>query len=335
MIAVPIRPQLAVVVFLLGLALPAPARAGEKTLLVLHKSAESLGFYDPVTGARRGETPVGTRPHEMVLSADGRLAYVTNYGVNSYTDVAPGGKTVSIVDLARREKVGEIDLGEFRRPHGIERGRSGRLYVTVDTPGSLLVLDPSTRRVVARHDVGQSLPHMLALSHDEKRAWTANSGSGTVSALRLDAIDAPTHVPVGGVPMGLALSSDGRRLFVATRSGNEVVVIDTAGDAVTARIRVEGQPARLHFTRGDARLLVSLIQSGEVAVIDPGALREVHRFPAGAAAEGLGLDGAGRFGYVSAQGDDKVVQFSLADWRKTLEIATAARPDPVILWDGR
>jgi YVTN family beta-propeller protein len=323
---------LALLAFALG---SAPAPAEDASLLILHKGAESLGFYDAATGARRALVPVGTVPHEMVLSADGRLAYVTNYGVRSYTDTAPGGNTVSIVDLARREKMGEIDLGECRRPHGIELGPSGRLYVTIDRPGSLLVIDPASRTIVARHDVGQALPHMLALRPDEQKAWTANAGSGTVTALRLGASPALAQIPVGGVPMGLALSSDGRRLYAATRSGNEVVVIDTARDVVTDRIRIEGQPARVRFTKGDTRLLVSLIESGEVAVVDPRAGREVHRFKAGAAAEGLGLDEAGRFGYVSAQGDDTVVQFSLADWRRTLDIKTAARPDPIILWKER
>ena len=327
------RAALALLAFGLG---SARAPAEDLSLLILHKGADSLGFYDAKTGARRALVPVGTVPHEMVLSRDGRRAYVTNYGVRSYTDTAPGGNTVSIVDLARHEKVGEIDLGECRRPHGIELGASGRLYVTVDRPGSLLVIDAASRKVAARHDVGQALPHMLALRRDETKAWTADAGSGTVTAVRLDASSpALVHIPVGGVPMGLALSSDERRLYAATRSGNEVVVIDTAKDAVTDRIRIEGQPARVRFTKGDRWLLVSLIESGEVAVVDPRAGREVHRFKAGAAAEGLGLDEAGRFGYVSAQGDDTVVQFSLADWSRTLEIKTAARPDPIVPWHGR
>lgn len=329
------RERVALALLLFGLA--AALAPGEgPSLLILHKGAESLGFYDAATGVCRAEVPVGTVPHEMVLSSDGRLAYVTNYGVRSYTDTAPGGNTVSIVDLARREKVGEIDLGECRRPHGIERGASGRLYVTVDRPGSLLVIDAASRTIAARHEVGQALPHMLALRHDETKAWTANAGSGTLTALRLGASSpVRVHIPVGGVPMGLVLSSDERRLYAATRSGNEVVVIDTGRDVVTDRIHLEGQPARARLTKGDAWLLVSLIGSGEVAVVDPRAKREVHRFKAGAAAEGLGLDESGRFGYVSAQGDDTVVQFSLADWRRTLEIKTAARPDPIVPWPGR
>ena len=55
----------------------------------------------------------------------------------------------------------------------------------------------------------------------------------------------------------------------------------------------------------------------------------VRRFHAGARVEGMVVDAAGRFGYISAQGDNKVVKFSLADWKPVLEIKTAARPDPI------
>lgn len=331
----PALPALASASALAGLLLAAPALAAEKTILILHKGAESLGFYDAATGKSRAVVPVGTVPHEMVLSADRSLLYVTNYGVGSYTTKEEGGRTVSIVDLARREKVGEIDLGACRRPHGIQRGRSGRLYVTVDTPGSLLVIDPGTRTVVTRVDLGQALPHMVAVAEDETRAWTANAGAGTVTAVRFGPPPALHQIAVGGVPMGLVLSPDGSRAYVATRGGNEVVTIDTETDVVVDRMRVDGSPARLCFTKDGKRLLVSLLESGEVAVLDLWARREERRFKVGAHAEGMGLDPTGRFGYVSAQGDDKVVRFSLRDWQTTLTIPTAARPDPIIVLEGR
>ena len=85
--------------------------------------------------------------------ADRRLAYITNYGVNSYTQQEEGGNSISILDLVRREKLGEIELGKFHRPHGIELGRSGRLYATCDFPPSLLVIDPAKRAILREYPV--------------------------------------------------------------------------------------------------------------------------------------------------------------------------------------
>ena len=49
----------------------------------------------------------------------------------------------------------------------------------------------------------------------------------------------------------------------------------------------------------------------------------------------LGACRAGRFGYVSAQGDNKVVKFSLREWKPVLEIETGTRPDPLAILPGR
>ena len=327
-------PLLAGWAFILACGLTATvAHAADATLLVLHKKAESLGFYDRTSGKLLASVPVGTVPHEMVVSADHRFAYVTNYGVGTYTDKDPGGNTVSIVDLVRREKVGEIGLGVCRRPHGIELGRSGRLYVTVDNPGSLLVIDPDKRTVIARHDVGSGLPHMVTVTKDETKAWVANAGAGTVTAVRFGPPVRLATIAVGGVPMGMALSRDGRQLYATTRGGNEVVVIDTATDAVLQRIPVVGEPARLLFTRDEKQLLVSLMVSGEVAVLDPRSRREVSRFKVGKAPEGLALDEGNGFGFVSAQNDARVVKFALGDFHRVLDIATAEQPDPLIVLD--
>jgi YVTN family beta-propeller protein len=302
--------------------------AGE-TILVAHKWADSVGIYDAGSGQSIAVIPVGKKPHELALSPDLRLAYVTNYGLDLYTETAPGGNTLSIVDLKLRQTIGEIDLGKFRRPHGIERGASGKLYVTCDLPPSLVVVDPLTRRILRSIDVGQALPHMVALTEREDKAYTVNSGAGTVTAIDLRAGKAVKHIRIDGVPMGLALSPDGRRVYAANRTGDAVAVIDTRRDQLITKIQIPGQPVRLLLTPDKKHLLVSLIEAGDLAVLSLETNKVVRRFHAGARVEGMGVDAAGRFGYISAQADDKVVKFSLADWKPVLEIKTAARPDPI------
>jgi YVTN family beta-propeller protein len=303
----------------------------QEIAVIVHKWDDSVGFYEADTGKPLAKIAVGAKPHEMALSADGRIAYITNYGVNSYTQKEEGGNTISIVDLIGRKKIGEIDLGSFHRPHGIERGRSGLLYVTADFPPSLLVIDPTKRAIVRQHAVGQSLPHMVAITHDERRAYTANSGSGTVTALDLVAGKVVKHIEVGGVPMGLAMSKAERRLYAANRMGNRVVVIDPRTNEVLDRIEIPGHPVRVGLMPNEKHLLVTLIESGEAAVVDTASRRVIHRFRTGANSEGIGIDPAGKFGYVSAQGENKVIRFSLKDWKPSLEINTAARPDPIVI----
>ena len=116
-------------------------------LLVVEKHNDSVGFYDLATGSPVASVKVGHIPHEFVFSADNKSVYVTNYGTARWTDDAPGGNTISIIDLASKTVSGEINLGEFHRPHGIELSKSGRLYVTCDLPSAVLIINPQTRRV--------------------------------------------------------------------------------------------------------------------------------------------------------------------------------------------
>ena len=67
--------------------------------------------------------PVGKHPHEMVFSPDGWLLYVSDNGILWMTYAGEGGNTISIIDLEQRKRTGVIDLGDYRRPHGM--GGSG------------------------------------------------------------------------------------------------------------------------------------------------------------------------------------------------------------------
>jgi DNA-binding beta-propeller fold protein YncE len=303
------------------------ARAEE--LLVVEKGAERLAGYDTATGRALWSVPVGTKPHEFAISRDGKTAWVSNYGVDSYADKGAGGNTLSVVDLVRHEPLGTIELGEIRRPHFIHVGASGRLYVTTDEPAGLVVIDPATRAVVRHYPVGQALPHMLAVSADEKRAFTANTGSGTVSVIALDTDTPVRQVEIGGLPQGFAWSRDGKRLFVSNRAGDAVLALDPATGEVAGRTTITGHPHRLCLVPDGRRLLATAIDSGDVILIDTGSLREVTRFRVGKRADGVTVDAAGQFGYVAVQDEDKVVKFSIAEWKPVLEIRTRAKPDPV------
>ena len=306
--------------------LAAAAFAADEAVIVVHKGGDSVGIYKTKDGTAVATIPVGKVPHELVLSADERLAYVTNYGVGSYTAMDPGGNTISIVDLEKRAVAGEIALGEYRRPHGIERGASGRLYVTTDFPAALLVIDPVARKIVKAHKLEDTLPHMVAITRDESKAYVGCSGSASVAIVNL-ADGASTSVEIGGVPMGLALSPDERRVFATNRTGNAVAVIDTATARLRTMIPLPGQPARLRISPDKRWLVVTNIGSGDAYAVDLLTLKPTYHIPVGRAAEGIEFDRKGAFFYVAAQGENKIVKVSTDTWRPAIEIKTGERPD--------
>jgi YVTN family beta-propeller protein len=329
-----------VVASLLGAWLVAAATADvvaeEKptTLLLAHKWDDSVGFYDAVTGKPQVVVPIGRRPHELALSHDGTRAYVTLYGLDLYTERVEGGRAVAVVDVPNRAKLGEIELGKYRRPHGIEVGpKSGLLYVTCDHPAALLVLDPAKSAVAAAIELSdpKSLCHMVTLSHDESTAYVANCGTSDVAVIDLVARREMKRIPVGGIPMGMVLSHDGKRLWATTRTANALAQIDTAARTIDRMIEIVGQPVRAAITPDGRHVLTSLIDPGEVAVVDAATGTLLRRIPIGKRVEGLTVDRDGKYGYASAQADDKVVRFSLATWQPVLEIGTKPRPDPLVV----
>lgn len=305
-----------------------------QTLLIAHKWGDSVGFYDAATGALEQTVPVGRRPHELALSRDGKEAYATLYGIDLYTETVEGGRAVAVVDIASRAKTGEIDLGKYRRPHGIETGRkSGLLYVTCDLPAALLVLDAAKREVVAAIELSQagSLCHMVTVTHDERTAFVANCGTSDVAVVDLEAKREVARVAVGGVPMGMTLSADERTLFATTRTTNTLAAVDTATHKVVKFIEIAGQPVRTHLTPDGKHVLATLIDSGELAVVDAKTWALERRLPIGKRAEGLAVDAAGEYCYAAAQADDKVVKFSLTEWKPVAEIKAGPRPDPILV----
>jgi len=105
------------------------------------KMAGSIGFYD-AQFKRLGGVKVGAHPHEVRLSADGKTLYVADNGVVWMTETGPGENTISVVDIPSRRRTAVIDLGEFRRPHGLTVDEtSGRLWVTTEHPSRLLSID--------------------------------------------------------------------------------------------------------------------------------------------------------------------------------------------------
>jgi hypothetical protein len=107
---------------------------GQSSLAVVEKKAGKVGFYT-LEGRRTGEVQVGNYPHEMVLSPDHRLLYVTDNGMLWMTDKGAGGNTISIIDVRSRRKAGTINLGNYRRPHGIAvLPTTGEIVVTIENP---------------------------------------------------------------------------------------------------------------------------------------------------------------------------------------------------------
>ncbi len=301
-------------------------------ILILHKGGSSLGFYT-AEGEHITSVPVGRHPHEMVLSPDERYVYCTDNGTMAIEQAGTGGNTVSIVDVAARKKVGEISLGKYRRPHGIDLdARTGRLYVTTELPDQLLVIDPQAQKVLRTYDTKGKTAHMVSLGPKGERAYVSNSSSATVAAVLL-ATGEVTLIPTGERPEGSALSPDGKFLYVVNREAARITVIDTATQTAAGEIKTGNGPVRVAVTPDGNTLVYALIHDKAVGFADVKTRMETATVPLAGNPVSLSLSPDGELAFASAQDIDTTYVVSVKDRRIVREIKTAegARPDPAIM----
>src|ERR1700730_16685115 len=115
------------------------AETPKETLLVLSKGNHTLAVVDAQTLKILGKAPVGPDPHEVIASADGRFAYVSNYGGGAYN-------TLDVIDLTDIKALSPIDLGPLRGPHGLTFV-GGKLWFTAEGAKVIGRLDPGSQKV--------------------------------------------------------------------------------------------------------------------------------------------------------------------------------------------
>jgi YVTN family beta-propeller protein len=297
-------------------------------LLIVNKSGHTLSMVDPEGGRDIAVVPTGYAPHEVSVSLDGRTAYVTDYG----TGERPGS-TITIVDLATAEAVGTIALRPHSRPHGIAVASDGTLWVTTEGSRHLLHVDPRERRIVQAIETDQAVTHMVVVAEKHSRIYTANIGSGSVTAVDAIADSVIGHIQTGEGAEGLDVSPDGDHVYVTNRSAGTLVEIEIATNRVTRSLVVGDFPIRVKVRPDGREALVSNANANELVAIDLERWEVVRRLPVGAMPVGILVTPDNENAFVANTRDDKVSVIDLLNWRLVGELAAGDEPDG-LAWVG-
>jgi DNA-binding beta-propeller fold protein YncE len=288
--------------------------APDGRLLVLSKGDLMLSVIDPATLKILGRVPSGPDPHEVAASADGRTAFISNYGT------AKGGfNTLTVADLVTFTNKPAVDLGPLRGPHGMTAA-GGKVYFTAEVAKAIGRVDPATNKVDWALGTGQDISHMIVVSRDLRRVFTVNVQSASASIIERAVGRAGRFAPAAdddwtvtsvkvGEPSddfeGFDVSPDGAQLWTASPRG-KIVIVDTAKKTVASTIDAPGVSGanRVKFTPDGGRVLISRLSTpqgaaaGHVVVYDVATRTEVKRIDAGGGVGGLLMqpDGARAFG---------------------------------------
>jgi YVTN family beta-propeller protein len=285
-------------------------------LLVANKGDHTLGIVDPAAGEQLATVAEdGVTGHELAASPDGRFAYVPIYGNAGVGQPGTDGSLLRVINLATRQITGTLDFGKGVRPHCAVIGpKNGLLYVTTELENSVTVIDPATLKIVGSVPTGQSESHMLAISHDGRRGYTANVGPGTVSVLDLEAKKLLTIIPVCKVTQRISISTDDRWVFTSDQDTPRLAVIDTAKNAVDRWIPMPGTGYGTAPTPDGRWLVAALPRVSKVAVIDLREMKVAQTLVVPRAPQEVLVRPDGTEAYVSCDASKKVAVIDTKDW---------------------
>jgi DNA-binding beta-propeller fold protein YncE len=329
-------------------------------LLVLSKQDHTLAIVDPATLKPLARIPVGDDPHEVVASADGRTAYVSNYGFGRF-------HTITVIDVAGQKPKGVIELGALRGPHGLDFLKD-KVWFTAEASKAIGSYDPATDKIDWIMGTGQNRTHMIYVFPDAKKILTTNVSSATVTILEHTEGAAgmspgvphgaspgggqpgagmpppgtgrpggpmpgapggdwnETVIPVGRGSEGFDVTPDLKQAWVANAGDGTISVIDIDAKKVTATLPANARGAnRLKFTP-DGKL--ALMSAGpELVIMDVGTQKEVKRIPIGHGSGGVLVQPDGERAYVACSPDGYVVVIDMKKLEITGHIEAGGNPD--------
>jgi YVTN family beta-propeller protein len=191
--------------------------------------------------------PTGSQPKSVVVSPDGTLVYVCNFG-------RPDRENVTIHDARTLARVGVIEFpGNAVEAAFSPDGRT--LFVSNFRRHVVEVIDVATRRVTAEISVGQH-PKTIAVSPDGRLIYVANWAGQSVSVVDVGRRVELRRLRTGVHPRGMAVLPDGH-LLVASFEGHSVQVFDAGGNREIRRFPTCEFPRHLALGPDSNQLFVT------------------------------------------------------------------------------
>jgi DNA-binding beta-propeller fold protein YncE len=294
-----------------------------RALLAISKANHTLAIVDPVSLKIITKIPVGQDPHEVIASSDGTMAYVCIYGGGSLHEI-------NVIDLVAQKPQQNIDTRPLYGPHDITFVNN-KVWFTAEGSKAIGRIDSKTGEIDWSMGTGQDRTHMLYVSPDEKKIYTINISSGTVSIFENKLITprmAPpgakprddwsqTLVPVSRGSEGFDVFTNGKELWTVSGEDGAISIVDLINNKLSEKIDAKVLGAnRLKFTPDGKMAFVSSLRTGDLAIFDTQTHAEIKRLKLGKGAAGILMDPIGNRAFVACSADNYIAIIDL----KTLEV---------------
>jgi YVTN family beta-propeller protein len=232
-----------------------------------------------------------------------------------------------------------------------------RLYVSDETGGNVVIVDPQSASVVARIAVGKR-PRGIQVSPDRKRVYVALSGS-PIGGPNIDESKLPppdrrydgigvvdlvsqklvNTYQSGADPEAFALSHDGKVLYVSNEDSGQMSTVDLTTGRVRATVAVGSEPEGVAVSADDRVVYVTCETSNNVYAVDAQAMKVLATIATQKRPRAIFLAAPLARGYVTDEFGAALTVFSTDDYHviKTISLGDpkVVRPMGIASSDGR
>jgi YVTN family beta-propeller protein len=192
--------------------------ASGQRLYVTGNLSNSLLVVDLKERRVVSQVPVGNKPYTCVVTANEKMAYVSNWGEES----------VAQIDLAAKRVVRNIKVQD--RPNDLLLTKDEKhVFVPNGNRNTVSVIDTARGLVIEQIDVALvpgaplgSTPNSLALSADGKTLLVASADNNALAVIDVAEkghSQPQGFIPTGWYPTAVRYTADGKKLIVANGKG--------------------------------------------------------------------------------------------------------------------
>jgi YVTN family beta-propeller protein len=290
--------------FTLSVGQLADALTGGEFLAAAHQNLNSLAIID-LASRQLKMISVGSQPHSVEMTPDGRRAFVGNFGSGD----------ISVVDIPNQRVIETVRVGNQTVALSFDP-KTNKLYAVNfgDSNVSIVQYREGGSQVVGTVR-GLREPIYVTLSPDGRRGYVSSQRRGQdIVVFDTASTNIVGRIPVPNLELRkLAVSPDGKRLYAAARTDAQgtgrIAVIDTANLQIVQQIPVEAFPLALTVTPSGACLIVTHSFVNKVSFIDLKTEKVLAVLPSGQTPQAVAI--GGELAYVTNLESDAISVYNV------------------------
>ena len=186
-----------------------------------NRGENTVSVFAPGVERKTLKIAVGVKPNGLAFDPARGILIAANVGDPSISD----SHTVSVVDIARRERIAEVKVPGRTRWAIYDASRE-MFFVNIASPARIVVIDARDPSKISReYDIPAAGPHGLDLDPATGRLMCA-CDVGVLLSIDPDSGHVLGNVDLSGTPDVIFLHRPSRRLYVAVGEPGVIDVID-------------------------------------------------------------------------------------------------------------